>query len=267
MNELETRENSEALNRQRDDFTTNNSMSFIDLLRQDNSHCARTEGTATNEKTLPKLQIEGLDGARQGGLPSRTAGESNGEIGKKELANGKRNNLAEGQTSQHEQGKSKSDVSNPSIKEMKSAYGAVDRAVADLKHSLQDKFKEMANNKDGSFSQEQLKFLKDHSKEGYLNAVKYNGMIDSINQREQSGENQGRLQTDKRINFVNDELSKLPKSVQKEFHNLPMVKDGVGYSQMHVEFLRNHAGDAAADVLQHYVNERRRVIGGAGNKN
>lgn len=64
--------------------------------------------------------------------------------------------------------------------ELVKSEALVNKAVDQMKPALQEMFKELKSNKDGTYSQEQLKFLKDYSKEGYMGAARYNAAWNSL---------------------------------------------------------------------------------------
>ena len=147
--------------------------------------------------------------------------------------------------------------------EMMDAYGGVKKAVADMKPALQEQFHDLKYNKDGSYSKEQLQFLKDHSKEGYLGAQRYNAASDQLNQIQQAEQRVNEAKPDAlqtRLGKIKDQVAQLPKELQKEFAHLPMYKDGVGYNQAHVDFLREHVSGAAAQAMKNYINDAREAF-------
>ena len=73
------------------------------------------------------------------------------------------------------------DKQQPSKKDLMKAEDGVDKAVAGMKEAHQEEFRALPSNpKDGSYTQEQLKFLKDHSKEGYAAAQDYNRILNRL---------------------------------------------------------------------------------------
>lgn len=145
--------------------------------------------------------------------------------------------------------------------EMMDAYGGVKKAVADLKPALQEQFHNLKGNKDGSYSQEQLKFLKDHTLEGYLGARRYNAANDQLNQVNQAEQRVNEANTlQARLGKIQDQVNQLPKALRYEFSQLPMNKDGVGYNQAHVDFLMKNVGKEAAFAMKTYINDAREAF-------
>ena len=237
----------------------NQPVNFVDLLKSESVSQLLSGAKPSYEKLLPMLQIEGAEDRSVQAVLSALAKPGKTEYGAKELPSAKRAAEAAGWSEPQSGSKCPQQEKIANLtREVKDAHRSVDKSVANLKPALQEQFKEMKFNKNGNYSEEQLKFLKEHSKDGYFDALRHNHTNNSLREMSKPAENK----LDKRLDYVNRELSAMPKEVQQKFKELGMVKDGVGYNERHVEVLRKNGSAGAADALQHYINERRRVISG-----
>ncbi|MBX9689467.1 MAG: hypothetical protein K2X27_22345 [Candidatus Obscuribacterales bacterium] len=157
--------------------------------------------------------------------------------------------------------------------ELRKSELTVNKHLAKL--GLQEKFDQLKTNKDGTYSREQLEFLKKHSKEAYMGASNYNAAWDAlVNLKAKEQVRPAEAVKPKvkepieqmQLRTALDAVRTLPKPLQEEFNRLPLIKDGVSYNEAHVNFLAEHVGKAEAFAMQSYIEARRQQMGGLGNK-